>query len=90
MAHIENVLPDAVSLNELRAGDCFQDCTLSGWVLKLVERQPEQPLNVEKAVVLNSGEILSLDGNEKVYPLIEPNVGYKYDFEREFESGRDC
>ena len=93
---IKNIKPDMVKLSELRAGDNFQSQEHGDWVFKkisgvkkfIVMTSPYCSENVSFAVTECSGEAFSFKESEMVYPLIEPDVEYEYDFSREFESKR--
>ena len=96
-AHIKHVQPDLVELSELRGGDNFQHPSHGDWVFKKVtgvkqfisESSKNNTNSICYAVTECSGEVIQFKESDKVYPLIEPQVMYEYDFERQFETKRE-
>ena len=95
-AYINIIKPDAIELHELRSGDNFEHSNHEGWIFKLVsgikQYTPDSSdfnsSETKFAVVECSGEVMALKGTDKVYPLLETNAHFSYDFERKFEEDR--
>lgn len=91
-ANIKQLKPGYIYLQELRPGDNFE---LEGWVYKVLtgigKFTPDGHFNKFDifCVVESSGEVVMLDHDSRVYPLLEVEAQFEYDFDRNFEKARE-
>lgn len=91
-AHIKINKPNPVELSELRPGDNFEHPHNDGWVCKVITGIPDPQPSAEEvvySVTESSGELMVFNHNEKVYPLLDGECIFTYDFDRNFEKDRD-